>query len=290
MSAGVGANYLLMRSDARRIPLPDRSVHAVVTSPPYWGGGRDYGDSRQIGLERQPEAYVSALVDIFREVRRVLSRDGTLWINVSDVYAASGKGGGGTAGERTCWDSVKDRKGFRMPPAGFKMKDLTLVAFKLADALRVDGWYLRSTIIWRKPAAVEPGRIDRPAVSHEYLFLLAPSEIYEATDPDEVWWHHTVWDVSSEHVSGHPAAMPSELARRCIVAGCPRDGIVLDPFAGSGTTLLTACRLGRSAVGCDLSADYLALAARRVAGGLRPVSKLDPSPARAPLAGQLDLF
>jgi len=246
--------------------LPDESVHCCVTSPPYWGGLRDYGCHGQIGMERQPDDYCAVLVNVFRDLHRVLRADGTLWLNVGDVYAASGKGGGGNRGDRAAWATVKERKGFRMPPTGYKMKDLTLVAFQLADALRQDGWYLRSTIIWRKPAAVEPTRIDRPAVSHEYLFLLTRSEVYCASNPGESWWHHTVWDIRAEPETDHPAAMPSELARRAIVAGCPAGGTVLDPFLGSGTTALVADRLQRNAIGIELNPAYADMAEKRIRG------------------------
>ena len=248
--------------------LPDESVHCVVTSPPYWGGLRDYGVPGQIGLERNPADYIAVLVAVFAEVRRVLKPDGSLWLNVGDVYAASGKGGGGNQGDRHAWATVKDRKGFRMPPEGYKMKDLTLVATQLGDALRRSGWYLRSTIIWRKPAAVEPMRLDRPAVSHEYLFLLTKAEHSAVRNPGEAWWGHTVWDIAPENDAEHPAAYPPELARRCIVAGSQLGDTILDPFAGHGTTGFVADRLGRSAVLIELNPDFAANAENRVRADL----------------------
>jgi site-specific DNA-methyltransferase (cytosine-N4-specific) len=238
----------LLNADARALPLLAESVQCCVTSPPYWGGLRDYGHPAQIGLERDPADYVSALVMVFREVRRVLKPRGTLWLNVGDVYAASGKGGGGNRGGRACWSTVRERKGFRMPPQGFKMKDLTLVPFALADALRRDGWYLRAAVVWKKASAAEPMRLDRPALSHEYVYLLSKSEQYDARNPGEPWWGHTVWEIAQDSDGSHPAAMPRELARRCIVA---RER-VLDPFMGSGTVGAVAERNGRKWVGCDL--------------------------------------
>jgi DNA modification methylase len=166
--------FTLVHGDCRQAmqAMADGSVHCCVTSPPYWGGVRDYGVDGQLGMERQPEDYVSSLVGVFAEVRRVLRADGSLWLNVGDVYAASGKGGGGNRGDRISWATIAGRTGYRNPPEGYKPKDITLVAFQLAHALRLDGWYARQTIIWRKPGAVEPMRLDRPASSHEYLFLL----------------------------------------------------------------------------------------------------------------------
>ncbi len=143
--------------------LPDGVAHTCVTSPPYWGGLRDYGHPDQLGLERDPAAYAESLSAVFAHVRRVLAPGGVLWLNLGDAYAASGKGGGGSAGRRGSWDTVRERKGFRMPPAGYKMKDLSLVAFQVADRLRRDGWYLRQVVVWSKPAATEPGA-GRPAI------------------------------------------------------------------------------------------------------------------------------
>jgi len=241
-------------------------VQMCVTSPPYWGGLRDYGHPGQLGLERNPADYVAALVQVFRMLRDLLAEDGTLWLNIGDVFAASGKGGGGNAGDRTSWDTVRERKGFRMPPSGYKMKDLTLVAFSLADALRRDGWYMRQTIIWRKPSAVEPMRLDRPATSHEYLFLLAKAEHYYARAPEGAkWWGHSVWDITSDSDGEHPAMMPTELAQRCILCGSEVGDIVLDPFFGSGTTGQVAQALGRNWIGCELQEDYEALQRRRTA-------------------------
>jgi len=248
----------LIQADARAIPLKDETVQTVVTSPPYWGGIRDYGTLGQIGLERNPIEYVASLLDVFGEVRRVLKPSGTVWLNLSDVYAASGKGGGGSAGKRKSWDSIRERKGFRMPPVGYKMKDLTLCPFLVADTLRTSGWYLRAVVIWRKEAAVEPMRLDRPAVSHEYLFMLAKSEMYYALNPQEKWWGHSVWTIKADHYgSDHPAMMPRELVRRCLVCSSRPGDLVLDPFCGSGTSLRVAASLDRRAVGLDLSMPYL---------------------------------
>lgn len=238
-------------------------VQCIVTSPPYWGGLRDYGHEAQLGMERDPADYVRVLVETFGLARCLLNDDGTFWLNVGDVYAASGKGGGGNRGDRAAWSTVRERKGFRMPPAGYKMKDLTLVAFALADALRRDGWYLRQTVIWKKPAAVEPMRLDRPASSHEYLFLLSKSEMYRAKNPGHKWWGHSVWEIGSDSDGSHPAAMPSELPSRCILASTEPGDIVFDPFMGSGTVASVAQRLGRRWLGAELNPDYIALQVER---------------------------
>lgn len=253
--------FRLLGGDCRDVlkTLPDASVQCCVTSPPYWGGVRDYGTTAQIGLERHPSAWVAELSMLFNEVRRVLRDDGTLWLNVGDVFAASGKGGGGNRGDREAWASIRERKGFRMPPAPYKMKDLTLVPFLLAHDLQIGrGWYLRQVVIWRKPSATEPMRLDRPAMSHEYLFLMAKSEHYAARNPGETWWGHSVWDISGAgDRHDHPAVMPEELARRCIMAGSQPGDTILDPFSGAGTTGVVAVRNGRNYIGIEANSEYL---------------------------------
>lgn len=123
----------------------------------------------------------------------------------------------------------------------------------------------RQTIIWRKPAAVEPLRLDRPATSHEYLYLLARSEHYYARNPGERWWGHSVWEVSNDRCGQHPAAMPIELARRCIVCSSKPGDLVLDPFFGSGTTGAVAESLGRRWLGIELNEAYIELSRKRTA-------------------------
>lgn len=234
-------------------------VQMCVTSPPYWGGLRDYGMTGQIGLERDPSEYVQAMVEVARGVRELLVDGGTLWLNVADAYAASGKGGGGNAGDRLAWETVRERKGFRMPPKGYKMKDLVLASFALAEALRADGWYLRSTIIWKKPAAIEPTRLDRPAVSHEYLFLLSNSEVYTAYQPGASWWSHSVWEITQDRDGIHPAAFPRQLAARCIEVGSRAGDVVLDPFMGSGTVAEVCTDMSRNWIGCEINPKYAAI-------------------------------
>jgi site-specific DNA-methyltransferase (cytosine-N4-specific) len=234
-------------------------VQTCVTSPPYWGGLRDYGMPGQIGLERDPVDYVYDIVEVARAVRTLLVDGGTFWLNVGDAYAASGKGGGGNAGSRGAWETVRDRKGFRMPPRGYKMKDLVLASFAVAEAMRADGWYLRSTIVWEKPSAVEPTRLDRPAVSHEYLFLFSNSEIYTAHQPGAAWWSHSVWRITQDREALHPAAFPRELAARCIVVGSRAGDTVLDPFMGSGTVAHVCKSMARNFIGCELNPTYVAI-------------------------------
>jgi DNA modification methylase len=164
--------------------LPDESVNCCVTSPPYYGL-RDYGADGQIGLEQTPAGYISRLVDVFREVRRVLHGDGTLWVVIADSYAGSGKG----AQTTEKWQGTKTKQSYKYTPDdpaaklpntwdGIKPKDLVGVPWRLAFALRDDGWYLRSCIIWRKPNALPESCRDRPTRSYENIFLLSKSPQY----------------------------------------------------------------------------------------------------------------
>lgn len=156
--------------------LPSESVHCIVTSVPYYNL-RDYGVEGQIGLERTPAEFIAKLVEVFREARRVLRSDGTLWLNIGDTYAGGSRGrddsgaGGKFAGPRI------ERKDNTIP-GGFKPKDLMMIPARLAIALQDDGWYLRSDIIWHKVNAMPESVQDRPTNAHEHLFLLAKSERY----------------------------------------------------------------------------------------------------------------
>jgi DNA modification methylase len=158
--------------------LPDESVHCVVTSPPYWGL-RDYGVAGQLGIERTLAEHIAVMVEVFREVRRVLRKDGTLWLNYGDCYATSPNG-------RSAADTKaagNDDRTFRDKPFStiggvLKAKDLCMIPNRLAIALQEDGWWVRSEIIWHKPNPMPESIKDRPATSHEKVFLLAKSERY----------------------------------------------------------------------------------------------------------------
>lgn len=189
----------ILQGDCREIlaRLPSASVQCCVTSPPYFGL-RDYGIAEQIGLEATPEAFVLELVAVFRHVRRVLRDDGTLWLNLGDSYAGSGRGGGAdgskqqtNVGSLVESDAQRARKRHEISDAqrknvpgrcesvpGAKPKDLLGIPWRLAFALQADGWYLRQDIIWSKPNPMPESVQDRCTKAHEYLFLLSKSPVY----------------------------------------------------------------------------------------------------------------
>jgi DNA modification methylase len=285
--------------------LSDKSVHCCVTSPPYFGL-RDYGEDGQIGLEDTPEQFVANMVEVFREVWRVLRDDGTLWLNLGDSYAGSGKGRnpdgtvhvsamiakqGSSAG--TVMGNVKGG----IVPKGLKPKDLIGIPWRVAFALQAEGWYLRQDIIWHKPNPMPESVTDRCTKSHEYIFLLSKSRQYyfdneaikepakyagddrgSRTDnrrgtimnsisgvTAETRNKRDVWTVTTRPFKGaHFATFPPQLIEPCILAGCPPDGTVLDPFFGAGTTGLVAQQHGRNWIGCELNPVYAEMASKRI--------------------------
>lgn len=257
----------ILKGDCREVlrTLPEESVHCCVTSPPYFRQ-RDYGVDGQIGQEVTPADLAEALSEVFSEVRRVLRPEGSLWLNIGDTYAAGGNGGGGSlVAKRRQWTGAHERKGWRRQSPGFKEKDITLTPFVVADTLRADGWYLRGTIIWDKETATEPPRLDRPSTAHEYLFLLTKNEACSVRDPGEAWFRSTVWTIRPQPSRiDHPAVMPAELARRCVVCSSSKGDTILDPFGGSGTTGLVADQLGRDAILIELNPEFVKTAERRI--------------------------
>lgn len=312
----VGDAYKLIRK------IPDNKIHCVVTSPPYWGL-RNYGNEAQIGLEPSPELFVRKFVLLFREIKRTLRNDGTIWLNMGDSYYGSGKGYGhnweNSPKQKTNEGSLfsQDLK----PPSlnkhpYLKSKDLIGIPWRIAFALQEDGWYLRSDIIWAKTNSMPESVLDRPTRSHEYVFLLSKTPDYyfnhkaiqedcvsnerdkarmkspeerpkdkkyqSIVDPKlagtgskigkfnsvgngEKRNKRDVWSLATSQFKGaHFATMPEKLVEPCIQAGCPRGGIVLDPFAGAATVGVVAERLGRKFIGFELNPEYAKIAEKRL--------------------------
>lgn len=338
--------------------LADKSVHCVVTSPPYFSL-RDYGMPGQIGLEDTPKKYINKMVKVFREVKRILRNDGTLWLNIGDSYNGSGKAGKNPEymGKHTTFGKLGKQETYGKPSnvKGLKPKDLMGIPWLFAFALRADGWYLRQDIIWSKPNPMPESVTDRCTKSHEYIFLLSKSNKYyydyqsimqdvsqttigrisqdiesqigstrvpgktngnmkaswngstfdkgktgimketngflrksgnkqrkngsergcpEGTGSNvcgSVPWEglkankRSVWTVTTKPFTGsHFAVFPEDLILDCIKAGCPADGIVLDPFMGAGTTALVAQKLGRNFIGFELNPKYVTMANKRL--------------------------
>ncbi len=241
--------------------LGDQTFDCVVTSPPYWTQ-RDYGVEGQIGLEATIEEHLDRLSEVLGEVRRVLRRDGNLWLNYGDAYNTCN--GGQSPNAFRLFLRKRGRQpvlatGFGLKTKTVKRKSLMGLPWRLALRLEAEGWYLRSDVIWRKPNPVECSDVGRPKKAHEYVFLLAKSEMNFFRGSSE-----SVWEFAPEHVRGHPAPFPQALVRRCLELGCRPGGQVLDPFGGSGTVGLVADQLGLDATLIDLNPEYSEIARRRI--------------------------
>ena len=272
--------------------LADQSINTCITSPPYWGL-RNYQEDKQLGMEDTPEEVISNLVDVFREVKRVLRDDGTVWLNLGDTYCGTGHKGNytdpkhkeGRNGQKIALNNKID---------GLKSKDLVGIPWRVALALQQDGWYLRQDIIWHKPNPMPESVTDRCTKSHEYIFLLSKNAKYyfdnESIKEDSVTIikkrtrktgtgvdsnignkgsagnngksnKRSVWPVPTKPFKGaHFATFPPDLIEPCVLAGCPEGGTVLDPFGGAGTTGLVAEQNNRDSILIELNPEYAQIA------------------------------
>ena len=297
----------ILAGDARSVlaSLPAQSFQCCVTSPPYFGL-REYGVDGQIGLEKTPDEYVSELVAVFREVRRVLRDDGVLWLNLGDSYnnfrVSMGPGQGVHGRDRLNGKPAPESR--RRGVTGLKEKDLIGIPWLVAFALRADGWYLRSEVIWAKPNPMPESVTDRPTKAHEQVFLLSkgpryfydaeaiaetakypvgddrkPSGVYsEGSGRSDGGLHRSggfvtgatrnarsVWSITTKPFRGaHFATMPPDLVEKCVKAGSAVGDSVIDPFGGAGTTGLVAGRLGRNAVLAELNPAYAEITKARL--------------------------
>lgn len=250
--------------------LPAASVRTVVTSPPYWSL-RDYEVADRFGRDDALGDYVASIVADFNTLRHVLTPDGTAWLNIGDAY---------TSGNRRY--RAPDRKNraramsVRPPtPTGLKPKDLIGLPWRVAFALQDAGWWVRSEVIWQKPNAHPESVEDRPTKAHETVFLLSKAQNYyynvRAIREINNRRLRTVWDIPTQPRrrqdpdDDHPAPMPMTLAQRCIALTSEPADVVLDPYAGSGTTLIAAAQLRRQWVGIELKPEFVNLIERRMA-------------------------
>lgn len=281
--------------------LPSESVQCSITSPPYFRL-RDYGIDGQIGLEETLDEYIEKLVNVFRELRRILKKDGILWLNLADTYAGGGRNIGNTKPLSKIESGNLAACGISSEVRGFKHKDIMLVPAKVADALRVDGWYLRQDIIWAKPNPMPESVKDRCTKSHEHIFLLSKSKYYyfdsesikekcvgknndkpagskgvlgnpnsrlriKIREGNTVEYRNKrdVWVVATRGYKGaHFATFPENLIEPCVLAGSREGDVIIDPFCGSGTTGVVAVRYGRKFIGIDLNPDYCDIAYERI--------------------------
>lgn len=263
--------------------LPEDFFQCCVTSPPYWQQ-RDYGHEDQLGLEESQWDFIDNLVDVFREVYRVMKPDGTVWLNINDSYTVSGKNGGSENWQKEQHQHWKQNtnKGSQIQPQmkvpeGLKRKELCGIPWRLVIKLQEEvGFYLRTEIVWNKIANMPDSVRDRPTRAHEYIFLLTKSDKYyydyEASKiigkgGDKVNLR-SVWDVKKsmgyKDGKSHYATYPEELILPCINISSREGDWILDPFNGSGTTGKVALERGRNYKGIDINDDYIEISEKRL--------------------------
>ena len=268
----VGTEWRVCLGDASAAlsPLPKETFDCVVTSPPYYWL-RDYGVENQIGQEQTVDGYVSALCAIMEEVYRVLKPEGVLFLNLGDTYY-SGKGESHgkdpkSRARRFGLRAVDKSGGLGI---GLRPKSIIGIPWRVAIEMCANNWVLRSPIIWHRQHCLPESVLDRPRRSYEYVFMFAKSRKYFFdrqvllnNEQEDMW---TI--VARPKASGciDTAPFPDELVERCLSLGCPKDGSVLDPFAGSGTTLRVAVTSGRNATGIDLSSECCQYMVKQLSG------------------------
>jgi len=266
----------LYQSDARSLPIPDNSVDCVVTSPPYWGL-RDYSTEGQLGLEETPEEWVVNMVAVFREVWRVLKPTGTLWVNLGDSYSDKQLTGQpwkvAFALQADGWYLRSDIIWSKPNPMPESARDRPTKAHEYVFLLTKSPRYYYDADAIREPQA------DTVHTRERYKYAPSSGPKHDENKDTNIlagdfahYWSRdgsrnkrTVWEIPIQpYPEAHFATYPEKLVEPCILAGCPQDGVVLDPFVGSGTTLAVAQRIGRKGIGTDISTEYLQLAEKRI--------------------------
>ena len=281
--------------------LPAESIDCVMTSPPYWAL-RDYGIEGQLGLEPTFEEYIKNLCDIFDEVKRVLKKSGTCWINLGDTYSGNKEGKTDNIVSNYLKDTTKN---IHKKVNGVSEKSLCNIPARFSIEMQNRGWILRNVIIWHKPNCIPSSVKDRFTVDFEYLFFFVKNKKYffetqyepvkeesliraeyKLNQTDYAWKavnvqnlekmgsrivnplgrnKRTVWSICTQpFTEAHFAVYPEELCKTPIKAGCPESGIVLDIFSGAGTTALVALKNNRRFIGIELSPKYIEIAMNRL--------------------------
>lgn len=281
------ANTLVLNMDVREglklLAKANVRVNCVVTSPPFYGQ-RDYGVDKQIGLETHPSEFISTLVHVFDDVRTIMADNASLWVNMGDTYW-SGKGQHRSAevkqSARRFGIRPQDKKGdgkWCVP------KQLLLIPHRLAIAMQDTGWLVRNDNVWVKPNPIPDQVRDRCSMSHEYVFHFVKERWYyfdksavgRLTDSGSVLPPNDTWEISPVRgqTGGHKARFSEEVVRIPILATTPKQGVVLDPFAGSGTSLVFARRNGFRAIGIDANREYCDLMVEQLKAENQKVSQV----------------
>lgn len=248
--------WQVVHNDARNAleALPEEYYHCIITSPPYFWQ-RDYGASEQIGLEPHISDYVEAIANTMDAAKRVLRKDGVLFLNLGDTYySMKGQPKGvdrKNRGRRFGLRAV-DVKGLGVPK-----KTAIGIPWRVALEMIGRGWILRSPIIWRRKRPIpEPNARDRPWRSYEFIFMFSRSTRYYFSR-ESLGSEEDIWTIASQSkVGNHPAVFPEELVQRCLDIGCPNKGRVLDPFVGSGTVMRVALTMGLESTGIDINGEF----------------------------------
>ena len=276
--------------------LKKESVDCIVTSPPYWRL-RDYENEKQLGLEETPEEYIKELCDIFDECNKVLKKQGTLFVVLNDSY--SGSNSNSTTGRKDFDKQTKDLI-VKKNKCVAKIKSLVGITSMFLIEMINRGWRLRNKIIWHKPNAIPESVKDRFTIDYEEIFFFVKRRYYyfdlqfeeyktdwiktfkkknclEKSSKDKGRQMRSVWSINTQGLKyNHFASFPEEIVERCIRAGCPKNGVVLDIFLGTGTTLLVAEKLGRNGIGIELNEEYIEIAKERLnnINGVKPKRKV----------------
>lgn len=242
--------------------LPNGVVDCIVTSPPYWGV-RDYGCDDQIGFEESISGYVSELVTVFDEIKRVIKDSGTVFLSIDDVYQSTAPGTQNTSSNLNEKTSKSQGSQYRFD-SGLQAKSAMCIPERILVQLAENGWVVRNKIVWVKTNPLpEPSAVDRFKQSWEPIFLLTKQPQYHFNEENNTAMD--TWEIAtSSRKTSHPAPLPIEICEKCITAGCPQGGVVLDPFCGSGSTCIAAEKRNRDYVGIDINEKYITEAAKKL--------------------------